>query len=66
MSNLSDFGDLLATPLSTGRAPLDFDAIKHASTGNWVSTIFPSVGIMLRGNGRKHQPCPMCSGKDRF
>lgn len=65
-NNLSGFGDLLATPLSVGRAPLDFDAIKHASTGNWVSTIFPAVGIMLRGNGHKHQPCPMCGGTDRF
>ena len=66
LGNLADFGDLLAAPLSSVRKPLDFEAIKHAAIGHYVSTIFPAVGINLRGNGRKHQPCPMCGGTDRF
>lgn len=48
------------------RVPLDFDAIRHAATGNYVSTIFPAAGITLSGNGKKHQPCPLCGGNDRF
>lgn len=45
---------------------LDFDVIKQAATGNWISHIFPHVGIMLRSPANKHQPCPLCGGNDRF
>lgn len=56
--------DLMDSPSS--RPPLDFEAIKQAAIGNYVSTIFPAVGIELKGNGKKHQPCPLCSGNTRF
>ncbi len=65
MNNLSGFGDLLSVP-TLGRPALDFDAIRQAATGNWISTIFPAVGISIKGNGSKHQPCPLCGGKDRW
>ncbi|WAJ74558.1 DUF5906 domain-containing protein [Moraxella bovis] len=48
------------------RLPLDFDYIKVQATGHWLSRIFPAVGIKLKGNGKKHQSCPCCGGKDRF
>lgn len=48
------------------RPPLDFDAIKNAAIGSYVSTIFPSVGISLRLPANNHQPCPLCGGTDRF
>lgn len=46
--------------------PLNFDYIKQQATGKWLNTIFPAVHINLRGNGKKHQPCPLCGGTDRF
>lgn len=48
------------------RKYLDFDYITRQATGNWVSRIFPAIGIKFKGNGKKHQPCPMCGGHDRF
>lgn len=48
------------------RPPLDFDAIKQAAVGCYVSKIFPSVGIQLMSPANKHQPCPLCGGTDRF
>lgn len=52
--------------MTTKRPPLDFDAIKNAAVGSYVSTIFPSVGISLRLPANNHQPCPLCGGSDRF
>lgn len=63
--NLTGYGNLMSLPPSS-RPPLDFEAIKQAANGHWVSTVFPYFGINLRGNGSKHQPCPICGGKDRF
>lgn len=48
------------------RTPLDFDAIRHAATGNYVSTIFPAAGITFSKPSHQHQACPMCGGNDRF
>lgn len=48
------------------RTPLDFEAIRHAATGNYVSTIFPAAGISFSKPAHQHQPCPMCGGDDRF
>jgi len=50
----------------SARTALDFEAITAAAIGNYVSTIFPSVGINLVGNGSKHQACPLCGGRDRW
>lgn len=48
------------------RTPLDFEYIQAQAVGNYVSRIFPAVGVKLHGNGKKHQPCPLCGGSDRF
>ncbi len=48
------------------RPPLDFPSILQSAQGNWLTTIFPSVGITLKGNPNHHQPCPLCGGHDRF
>lgn len=48
------------------RTPLDFDAIRAAAVGNYVSTIFPAAGISFTKPAHQHQSCPMCGGEDRF
>lgn len=48
------------------RTPLDFDAIRAAAVGNYVSTIFPAAGISFTKAAHQHQACPMCGGSDRF
>lgn len=52
--------------MSDNRPPLNFDYIQEQAMGNYVSRIFPAVGIKLKGNGKKHQSCPLCGGSDRF
>lgn len=52
--------------MSDNRPPLNFDYIQDQANGYYVSRIFPAVGIKLHGNGKKHQPCPLCGGTDRF
>ena len=48
------------------RTPLDFDAIRAAAIGNYVSTIFPAAGISFTKAAHQHQACPMCGGSNRF
>lgn len=48
------------------RKPLDFEYIQGQAMGNYVSRIFPAVGINLGSQPNKHQPCPLCGGRDRF
>ena len=48
------------------RTPLDFEAIRAAAVGNYVSTIFPVAGISFSKAAHQHQSCPMCCGDDRF
>lgn len=48
------------------RPPLNFEHIQSQANGYYVSRIFPAVGIKLQGNHKKHQPCPLCGGSDRF
>ena len=38
--------------------------IKEAARGQW-QYILPRVGIPASNLKNKHQPCPMCGGKDR-
>ncbi len=52
--------------MSPKRTPLNFDAIAAAANGRYVDTIFPAAGIMFTKKHDQHQPCPMCSGNDRF
>ena len=51
---------------SEKRPPLNFEHIQNQAIGSYVSRIFPAVGIKLHGNGKRHQPCPICGGSDRF
>lgn len=51
---------------SEKRPPLNFEYIKSQATGNWLTRIFPAVGITFKGNPKNHQSCPCCGGKDRF
>lgn len=48
------------------RSPLDFDAIRAAAIGNYVSTIFPAAGISFTKAAHQHQACPICGGSNRF
>lgn len=52
--------------MTNKRSPLDFEAIRAASVGNYVSTIFPAAGISFTKAAHQHQACPMCGGSDRF
>jgi putative DNA primase/helicase len=38
---------------------------REAAQGRWRE-ILPAVGVEIRWLNGKHQPCPMCGGKDRF
>lgn len=42
---------------------LDFNDIKQKAIGRWVG-IYQSLGIAIPC--KKHGPCPVCGGKDRF
>lgn len=48
------------------RTTLDFDLIRAAAVGNYVSTIFPAAGINFAKPAHQHQACPMCGGSNRF
>lgn len=48
------------------RPPLNFEHIQSQANGYYVSRIFSAVGIKLHSNHKKHQPCPLCGGSDRF
>lgn len=48
------------------RKPLDFEAIRLAAQGRFLDSIFPAVGISFSRPPHKHQPCPICGGRDRF
>ncbi|ELA08750.1 hypothetical protein MOMA_09331 [Moraxella macacae 0408225] len=52
--------------MNNKRPPLNFELIQNQANGNYVSRIFPAVGIALQGSGKKHQACPLCGGTDRF
>ncbi|MGE6408829.1 MULTISPECIES: primase-helicase zinc-binding domain-containing protein [unclassified Psychrobacter] len=52
--------------MTNKRPPLDFEAIRAAAVGKYVSTIFPAAGITFSKSAHQHQSCPMCAGNDRF
>lgn len=49
---------------------VDIDAIKNNVFGNWapvMRSLFPDMDpALIEKPGRKHGPCPLCGGKDRF
>jgi hypothetical protein len=44
----------------------DADEIKNNMRGNWVDFLSQCAGFEARVFNKKHQPCPLCGGKDRF
>jgi phage/plasmid primase-like uncharacterized protein len=50
----------------TATARLDAATVREAARGRWQSHILPAIGIDVPTHPRKHGPCPVCGGKDRF
>ncbi len=44
---------------------LDFDLIKRQAVGQWVD-ILTAAGLPREALTKRHKPCPMCGGTDRF
>ena len=44
---------------------LDYLTLKQEVIGKWPG-IFDALGIVVPDGERKHGPCPLCGGKDRF
>jgi hypothetical protein len=44
----------------------DADEVKSNMRGQWVDFLSQCAGFESRVFNKKHQPCPMCGGKDRF
>lgn len=52
--------------MQTAKLPrLDFDLIKRHAVGQWLD-ILAAAGIPREALTKKHKPCPMCGGSDRF
>jgi phage/plasmid primase-like uncharacterized protein len=47
-------------------ARLDAATVREAARGRWGSLILPTLDITVPDNTRRHAPCPVCGGKDRF
>lgn len=45
---------------------IKFDQVRDASSGNWRSTIFPALAIVVPPSKSKHGPCPICGGTKPF
>lgn len=50
----------------TATARLDVATVREAARGRWRSLILPALDITVPDNTRRHAPCPVCGGKDRF
>jgi putative DNA primase/helicase len=44
---------------------LDFDQVKRTAVGQWLD-ILAAAGIPRDALTKRHKPCPMCGGSDRF
>lgn len=47
------------------RARLDAATVRQAAQGRW-SSILPALNIVVPSHAKRHGPCPVCGGKDRF
>jgi putative DNA primase/helicase len=67
MSNPTLYATAKQVPaMQTARLPrLDFELIKRHAVGQWVD-ILAAAGITPGALTKKHKPCPMCGGSDRF
>lgn len=50
----------------TTAARFDAATVREAARGRWGHLILPALDITVPGNTRRHAPCPVCGGKDRF
>lgn len=50
---------------STPNNYIDFNKVINFTKGKFINSLFPLAGIEIKKVG-KHQPCPICGGKDRF
>lgn len=57
--------NLPSTQGRPGAARLDFDQIKRLAVGNWVD-ILAAAGVPRDVLSKRHKPCPVCGGTDRF
>ena len=44
---------------------LDFDQVKRAAVGQWEA-ILTAAGVPAHALKKKHGPCPLCAGRDRY
>lgn len=52
--------------MQTARLPrLNVDQVKRAAVGQWLD-ILAAAGIPRDALTKRHKPCPMCGGSDRF
>lgn len=67
MSNPTLYATAKQVPaMQTARLPrLDFDQVKRAAVGQWLD-ILAAAGIPRDALTKRHKPCPMCGGADRF
>lgn len=49
----------------TTTARLDAATVRQAAQGRWAS-ILPALSIAVPNHPRRHAPCPVCGGRDRF
>ena len=45
---------------------IDAATVRDHARGCWVSLILPALGIDVPANPKRHGPCPVCGGRDRF
>lgn len=47
-------------------ARLDAATVRQAAQGRWAASILPALHIAVPTHPRRHAPCPVCGGHDRF
>jgi phage/plasmid primase-like uncharacterized protein len=45
---------------------LDAAIVRESARGRWPGLILPALGVDVPNNPRRHAPCPVCGGHDRF
>jgi phage/plasmid primase-like uncharacterized protein len=50
----------------TTTARLDAATVRESARGRWQNLILPALDITVPNHPRRHAPCPVCGGRDRF
>ncbi len=50
----------------TMTARFEAATVRESARGRWQNLILPALGIVVPDHPRRHAPCPVCGGKDRF